>query len=141
MTRIDFAAVSSHRDRGVERLGTACRERGASDVGPGAAFSGRRADRSGNSQGEGGVDLGDSGPDSGALLPEVLMSLLSEFLSLARVIRARHRSSRWVDGCCVASSRLAHLGAEHDEQGEAFGVLGAREVFYRGIPPESLFTS
>ena len=74
--------------------GTACRELGASGVGPGAAVSGRRPDRGGSSEGEGGVNLGDSGPDSGAVLPvslpvslpEVLVSLLGEFLSLAIVI-------------------------------------------------------
>jgi hypothetical protein len=48
----------------VERLGPACRERGGSDVGPGAAFSGRRPERDGSSEGEGGVNLGDSGPDT-----------------------------------------------------------------------------
>ena len=89
MTSVDLAAVSSHRDRGVERLGTAGRELGASDVGPGAAFSGRRLERGGSSQGE-GVNLGDSGPDSGAVLPvslpEVLVSLLGEFLSFVIVI-------------------------------------------------------
>jgi hypothetical protein len=73
-------------------LGTVCRELGASDLGPGAAFSGRGPNRGGGSQGESGVNLGDSGPDSGAVLPvslpEVLVSLLREFLSLAIVIGA-----------------------------------------------------
>ena len=43
------------------------------------------------------MNLGDSGPDSGAVLPvsqpEVLVSLRCEFLSLAIVMGARHRSS------------------------------------------------
>ena len=83
-------------------LGPACRELGASDVGPGAAFSGRRPERGRGSQGEGGVNLGHSGPDGGAVLPvslpEVLVSLRCEFLGLAIVIGTRYRSSRW-DRC------------------------------------------
>ena len=45
------------------------------------------------------MNLGDSGLDSGDLLPvsvpEVLVSLLCKFLSLAIVIGARHRSFSW----------------------------------------------
>ena len=64
-----FRSGMSRRYGGVERLGAACRELGASGVGPGAAFSSRRPDRGRSSEGEGGVNLGDSGPDSGVLLP------------------------------------------------------------------------
>ena len=64
-----------------------------SHVSRGAAFSGRRPERTGGSVGEGGVNLGDGRPYSGALLPvslpEVLVSLLCEFLSLAIVIGAQ----------------------------------------------------
>jgi hypothetical protein len=83
------------------RLGATCRELGASDVGPGVAFSGRRPEGGGSSEGEGSVNLGDSGPDSGALLsaslPEIFVSLMCEFLGLAIVIGTRHRSSKWLD--------------------------------------------
>jgi hypothetical protein len=45
------------------------------------------------------VNLRDGGPDSCAVLPlslpGVAVSLCCEFLGLAVVIRARHRSSRW----------------------------------------------
>jgi hypothetical protein len=71
------------------RLGTACRESGARDGGPDGAFSGSRPDRGGGSEGEGGVSLGDSGPLLPVSLPEVLVSLLCEFLSLAIVIGAQ----------------------------------------------------
>src|SRR6266487_3862502 len=68
-------------------------------VGPGAAVGSRRSERGGSSQGEGGVNLRDGGPDSRAFLPlslpEVAASLCREFLGLAVVIWARHRSSRW----------------------------------------------
>ena len=40
-----------------------------SHVSRGAAFSGRRPERTGGSVGEGGVNLGDGGPDSRAPLP------------------------------------------------------------------------
>ena len=82
----------TRRYEGVKCLEAACRELGASDVGPGVAFSGRRPERAGSSEGEGGVNLGDGRPYSGALLPvslpEVLASLFCEFLSLAIVIWA-----------------------------------------------------
>jgi hypothetical protein len=57
----------------------------------------RCPERSGNSEGESGMNLGDSGLDSSVLLPislpEVLVSLLGKFISLAIVIGACHRSS------------------------------------------------
>jgi hypothetical protein len=68
-------------------------------TGPGAVFSGRRPERGSSGESKGGVNLGDGGPDSGAVLPvslpEVLVSLCRQFLGLAVVIWARHRSSRW----------------------------------------------
>lgn len=46
------------------------------------------------------VNLGNGGPDGAVLslpLPEILTSLVGELLSLAVVIGAGHRSSRWLD--------------------------------------------
>ena len=82
----------TRRYGGVKCLKAACRQLGASDLDPGAAFSGHRPERAGSSEGEGGVNLGDGGPYSGARLPislpEVLVSPFCEFLSPGfRVIR------------------------------------------------------
>ena len=66
------------RDDTGDRLRDACRELGASDLGPGAAVRGRRPERGSSGEGQSGVNLGDGGPGSGTLLlslPEIVVSL------------------------------------------------------------------